>query len=65
MPTSGRVSRQRLKAELGEDVFTSWFARLEFEEADKATIYLSVPTRFLKSWILAHYHDRLIGVVEG
>jgi chromosomal replication initiator protein len=52
--------RQRLRTELGEDVFNSWFARVEFEDADKATVCLSVPTRFLKSWIQSHYHDRLL-----
>jgi len=60
-PNSVQWSRvkQRLRAELGEDVFTSWFARVEFEEADNNLVYLSVPTRFLKSWILSHYHDRV------
>lgn len=60
-PNSQQWSRvkQRLRAELGEDVFTSWFARVEFEEADNNLVYLSVPTRFLKSWILSHYHDRV------
>ena len=52
--------KQRLRAELGDDVFNSWFARVAFEEADKGTVYLSVPTRFLKSWILAHYVERLM-----
>jgi chromosomal replication initiator protein len=50
----------RLKTELGEDVFSSWFTRVQFEEADKNTVYLSVPTRFLKSWINAHYQERLL-----
>ncbi len=54
--------KQRLRTELGEDVFTSWFARVEFEDADKASVYMSVPTRFLKSWILAHYRDRLLAL---
>jgi chromosomal replication initiator protein len=63
-PNADQWSRvkQRLRTELGEDVFTSWFARLEFEEADKNLIYLSVPTRFLKSWILSHYHDRVVAL---
>jgi chromosomal replication initiator protein len=54
--------KQRLKTELGEDVFNSWFARVEFEDASKATVCLSVPTRFLKSWIQSHYQDRLIAL---
>jgi len=54
--------KERLRIELGEDVFTSWFTRLEFEEADGRAIFLSVPTRFLKSWILSHYRDRLVSL---
>jgi chromosomal replication initiator protein len=52
--------RQRLRTELGEDVFNSWFARVELEEADATSITHSVPTRFLKSWITSHYGDRLL-----
>ncbi len=51
--------RRRLRAELGEDVFSSWFGRLELVEIAGATVFLSVPTRFLKSWIQSHYMDRL------
>jgi chromosomal replication initiator protein len=56
----GKRVLQRLKAELGDDIFTSWFGRMEFDEADRTTVYLSVPTPFLKSWIQAHYRDRLL-----
>ena len=42
---SKRVS-QRLKTGLGDDIFTSWFARMEFEEADGATVYLWSRRRF-------------------
>lgn len=49
----------RLKAELGEEVFSSWFARVEVEGFDGATLTLSVPTRFLKSWINGHYGEKL------
>jgi chromosomal replication initiator protein len=54
--------RDRLRAELGEDVFSSWFGRVEFEQADMNSVYLSVPTRFLKSWIASHYGDRLLAL---
>ena len=52
--------KQRLRTELGEDVFNSWFGRVAFEQEDKSTVYLSVPTRFLKSWIMSHYYERLL-----
>jgi chromosomal replication initiator protein len=52
--------RARLRAELGEDVFNSWFARMELGELKDEVVALSIPTRFLKSWISAHYRDRLV-----
>ncbi|MDB5511907.1 MAG: chromosomal replication initiator protein DnaA [Enterovirga sp.] len=54
-----RVKR-RLRAELGEDVFMSWLARLELEDVAESCARLSVPTRFLKSWIEAHYLERVV-----
>ena len=50
---------QRLRAELGEDLFSSWFARMEMEECGGGRLAVSVPTRFLKSWIESHYLARL------
>jgi len=57
--------KQRLRAELGEDVFSSWFARVEFVSTDGLSVELSVPTRFLKSWIVSHYQDRLIALWQA
>jgi chromosomal replication initiator protein len=51
--------RARLKAEMGEDVFSSWFGRLELETVSHGVARLTVPTRFLKSWIDSRYMDRL------
>jgi len=51
--------RRRLRAELGEDVFSSWFGRLEIASFIEGVAYLTVPTRFLKSWLEAHYAERL------
>ncbi|MBI4275658.1 MAG: chromosomal replication initiator protein DnaA [Rhizobiales bacterium] len=50
----------RLRAEVGEDVFLSWFARMDLEGVESETARLSVPTRFLKSWIQSHYHERVL-----
>jgi len=61
-PTQWARVSKRLRAELGEDVFNSWFGRVEFEQADKNTVQLSVPTRFLKSWIMSHYYERLLAL---
>jgi len=50
----------RLRAEVGEDIFTSWFARMELERVQDGAACLSVPTRFLKSWIQSHYMERVL-----
>ena len=59
-----RVKR-RLRAELGEDVFASWFARLDLEDVTAGVARLTVPTRFLKSWIESHYIDRVLNTFRA
>jgi chromosomal replication initiator protein len=50
----------RLRAELGEEVFSSWFRCLELDALSDEDAYLSVPTKFLQSWIRSHYADRIL-----
>jgi chromosomal replication initiator protein len=49
----------RLRAEVGDAVYSSWFTRLELDRLDDGCAVLSVPTKFLKSWIQAHYLEKL------
>jgi chromosomal replication initiator protein len=55
----------RLRAELGEDIFTSWFGRLELEAVANGQARFTVPTRFLKSWIESHYRDRILTALNN
>jgi chromosomal replication initiator protein len=57
--------KSRLRAEVGEEIFQSWFARMELDRVHEATAHLSVPTRFLKSWIQSHYSERLLTCWQG
>jgi chromosomal replication initiator protein len=52
--------KNRLRAEVGDDVYSSWFARMELDGSEGDTVKLSVPTRFLKSWIQSHYAERVL-----
>jgi chromosomal replication initiator protein len=52
--------KDRLRAEVGDDVYSSWFARMELDGSEGDTVKLSVPTRFLKSWIQSHYAERVL-----
>ena len=57
--------KARLRAEVGEDIFQSWFARMDLERIEGPAASLSVPTRFLKSWIQSHYTDRVLACWQG
>src|SRR4051794_23439971 len=50
----------RLRSSVGEDIYSSWFARMDLEDVQDESVRLSVPTRFLKSWIQAHYAERVL-----
>jgi chromosomal replication initiator protein len=56
--------QQRLRAELGDDLFNSWFARMDLETLTDHQLVLSVPTRFLKSWIDNHYAVKLSKIAQ-
>lgn len=45
----------RLKAQVGEEVYQSWFGRLKLHSSSRNIVRLSVPTTFLKSWINNKY----------
>ena len=57
--------KERLRAEVGEDIYSSWFARMELEGIEEDTVKLSVPTRFLKSWIQSHYAEKRARLLAG
>jgi chromosomal replication initiator protein len=52
--------RTRLRRQLSEEVYGSWFARVELVSVEAGTAVLSVPTLFLKNWIHSHYADKLM-----
>lgn len=55
----------RLRAELGEQVFSSWFRCLELDGLSDEDANLSVPTKFLQSWIRSHYADRILPILAA
>ena len=59
LSTKWERTKSRLQAELGEDIFKSWFGRVELEVINGTTVHLSGPTPFLKKWLKSHYNDRL------
>jgi chromosomal replication initiator protein len=51
--------RGLLRAEFGETAFNTWLAPLALGGLEGERIMLSVPTRFLRDWVAAHYADRI------
>ena len=51
---------QKLRTELGNDVFLSWFGSMEALAIRQDTACFSVPTLFLKSWVNAHYAEKML-----
>lgn len=52
--------RAGLRSELGQQVYESWFARMDVQSVADGAVHLSVPTRFLKQWIQMNYRERLV-----
>lgn len=55
-----RHVRSRLRAELGEATFNSWFKLLQAVSFHNGKVTLEVPTRFVCSWIESHYLSRIL-----
>ncbi|PVB63213.1 chromosomal replication initiator protein DnaA [Labrenzia sp. 011] len=54
--------KKELRNELGDDIFSNWFGRVNHEETTGDAVRLSVPTRFLKNWIQSNYEQQLVGL---
>ncbi|RAH99429.1 chromosomal replication initiator protein DnaA [Acuticoccus sediminis] len=54
----------QIKCELrsvhGEDIYTSWFERIEFESASEKVVDLSTPTSFIRHWVQTHYATDIV-----
>jgi len=48
-----------LRDEIGEAAFQSWLKPMTVREVMDGQVRISVPTRFMKDWVVAHYVDRL------
>jgi len=55
----------RLKAQVGPEVYASWFARLKLHSMSKSVVRFTVPTTFLKSWINNRYIDLMTSLVQA
>lgn len=52
--------RDRLRAMYGEAIFKSWLQPLRLANVKNGQVMVTVPTRFMREWILAHYADNIL-----
>jgi chromosomal replication initiator protein len=48
-----------LRAEVGETSYKSWLKPMAVREVRDGKVRISVPTRFMRDWVMAHYAERL------
>lgn len=52
--------RERLRASYGEAIFKSWLQALKLADIKNGQVMLTVPTRFMREWILTNYADNIL-----
>ncbi|MGA0394131.1 MAG: DnaA N-terminal domain-containing protein, partial [Rhodospirillales bacterium] len=50
---------ESLRGEVGEDAYKSWLKPMVVREVNDGQINITVPTRFMRDWVVAHYLDKL------
>jgi len=48
-----------LRSELGDASYRSWLKPLTLVSVEGGRVRISVPTRFMRDWVISHYGDRL------
>jgi chromosomal replication initiator protein len=50
----------RLRKEIGDKAFKTWFGEVEQGEMKDGKLRLYAPTRFVRDWVARHYGDRVL-----
>jgi|TARA_R110002124_G_scaffold150418_11_gene317080 chromosomal replication initiator protein len=51
--------REKLREEYGEATFNSWLKNIELDRIEGEQVCMTLPTRFLRDWVLNNYANRL------
>jgi chromosomal replication initiator protein len=55
----------RLRTEIGEAAYQSWLKPMVVRGLTEGVVEISVPTRFMRDWVVAHYSERLGDLWKG
>ena len=51
---------KKLNKEYGNEIYNSWLKNLNVKSLESETLVFSVPSKFIRDWITAHYVDKII-----
>ena len=54
----------KLKTTFGNDVYESWIKNINLEKEFNHYVILSVPTRFVRDWIVSRYADKILDIIK-
>jgi chromosomal replication initiator protein len=55
---------EKLKKNFGSDVYESWIKNINLNKEYNHYVALSVPTRFVRDWIVSRYADKILDIIK-
>ena len=55
----------KLKKTFGSDIYESWIKNVNLKKEFNHYVILSVPTRFVRDWIVSRYADKILDVIKS
>ncbi|MBA1338628.1 MAG: chromosomal replication initiator protein [Pelagibacterales bacterium] len=55
---------EKFKKTFGEDIYESWIKNINLKKEFNHYVILSVPTRFVRDWIVSRYADKILDVIQ-
>ena len=55
---------EKLKKTFGSDIYESWIKNINLNKEFNHYVLLTVPTRFVRDWIVSRYADKILDVIK-
>jgi len=56
---------EKFKINFGNDIYESWIKNINLKKEFNDHVVLSVPTRFVRDWIVSRYADKMLDVIKS
>ena len=55
---------EKFKKSFGNDIYESWIKNINLKKEFNHYVVLSVPTRFVRDWIVSRYADKILDIIK-